>query len=143
MKRMDYTISGHGRQRTITPLSNRAKERTPAPVEFGELTEAKLFLKTTQAEGFRFAGANLIDPEQKQVKNRYYVIGDDGQLTAVGDDWGPLDTVWEEGDVMPGQSRNTGTEAVIEKIVKGDSARKMMGCDLAFLLRLRSIAGLN
>jgi hypothetical protein len=44
---------------------------------------------------------------------------------------------------MPGQSRNTGTEAVIEKIVKGDSARKMMGCDLAFLLRLRSIAGLN
>ena len=43
---------------------------------------------------------------------------------------------------MPGQVRNTGTEAVIKQIIRGDAAR-MMHCDIAFILEVRNIAGLN
>jgi hypothetical protein len=141
MKKMDYSVGGGGRIRTITGLSDRAKNRTPEPLEF-DIANAKEFLKSSQAEGFRFSGAELIDPAQKLVKNRYFFIGDGGQLIPCGDDWGPLDTVWEVGDVMPGRERNTGTQAVVEQIVKGEMAQKM-GCSIAFILRLRNIAGMN
>ncbi len=140
---MDYTVSGRGKSRTIAALTDRAKRRTPEPLEFDNLADAKEFLKASQAEGFRFAGAELIDRDQRLVKNRYFTVGDGGQLTACGQDWGPLDTVWEVGDVMPGQARNTGIEMIVEKIVKGDFARERMGCDIAFILRPRNISGLN
>ncbi len=84
----------------------------------------------------------MIDPEQKLVKNRYFIVGDGGQLVLSGEDRGPLDTVWEDGDVMPGQAQNTGTGAIVEQIIKGEMATKM-GCGIAFVLRLRNIAGLN
>jgi hypothetical protein len=79
--------------------SRSAKERTPDPVTFASRPEALTFLKDSQTEGYRFSGAELVDPEQKLVKNRYFVIGSDGQLTPAGEDNGPRNTVWEVGDV--------------------------------------------
>jgi hypothetical protein len=142
MKKMDYTVSGRGRHRTITPLTDRAKGRTSEPLEFPDVPEALEFLNEAQAEGFRFAGANLIDRRQKQVRNRYFSAVDGGQFVLCGEDWGPLDTVWEVGDVMPGQKRNTGIEAIIDQILQGDVAKRL-DCDLAFILRMRNIAGVN
>jgi hypothetical protein len=142
MKRMDYTVGGRGRKRTITPLTDRAKFRTPEPLEFSDVPEALEFVRSSQVNGYRFAGAELVDPNQKLVKNCYFSISDGGQLVPCGQDWGPRDPVWEVGDVMPGQARNTGIESVIEQIVTGDEA-KQLGCDIAFLLRMRNIAGVN
>jgi hypothetical protein len=82
----------------------------------------------------------LVDPVQRLVKNRYFVIGNDGQLTLSGEDHGPRDTVWDVGDVMPGRDRNTETEAVIENILQGPGVRDRFGCDLAFVLRLHRVA---
>jgi hypothetical protein len=143
MKKMDYTIGFQagraGQKWTATALTDRAKERTPEPVTFAGRPEALTFLKDSQAEGYRFSGAELVDPEQRLVKNRYFVIGGDGQLTLSGEDNGPRDTVWEVGDVMPGRGRNAGTEAVIENILQGPGVRERFGCDLAFLLRLHRV----
>jgi hypothetical protein len=143
MKKMDYTLgleaSPAGRNWTATSLTDRARERTPETVTFGDRADALKFLKDSQAEGYRFSGASLIDPEQKLVKNRYFVIGADGDLTLSGDDNGPRDTVWEIGDVMPGRNGDTGTEAVIEEILQGFAVRERFGCDLAFLLRVHRI----
>jgi hypothetical protein len=142
LKRMDYTAGLIGGRWTITPLSVRAKERTLKSVSFPTVAEAKVFLKTAQSEGFRFSGADLIDPAQRLVRNRYFHIGDNGELTPSGQDRGPEDTAWEVGDVMPGQERNTGTEAIVERIVKGEDAHRL-GCDIAFILRVRNIARMN
>jgi len=97
------------------------------------------FLKSSQQAEYRFSGAELIDPEQKLVMNRYFAIVENGQLVACGQDWGPRDTVWEVGDVMPGQARNTGGEAVIDQILPGEMAKR----HIAFLLRTKSISGVN
>jgi hypothetical protein len=99
-------------------------------------------MKAAQNEGFRFSGADLVDPTQKLARNRYFHIGDNGELLPSGQDRGPADPAWEVGDVMPGQERNTGTEAIVEQIVKGEDAHRL-GCDIAFILRLRNIAGMN
>ena len=69
-------------------MTDRAKERTPETVIFAGRPEALKFLKDSQAEGYRFSGAELVDPEQRLVKNRYFVIGGDGQLTPSGEDNG-------------------------------------------------------
>ena len=103
---------------------------------FAGRPEALTFLKNSQAEGYRFSGAELVDPVQRLVKNRYFVIGNDGQLTLSGEDHGPRDTVWDVGHAMPGRDRNTETEAVIENILQGPGVRDRFGCDLAFVLRL-------
>ena len=142
MKKMDYTISWNAGSHTVTALSDRAKFRTPVPLVFAEHAEVKVFLNASRAEGFRFSGAETVDPEQKFVKNRYFIVGDAGQLIPCGEDWGSLDTVWEVGDVMPGRERNTGTQTIVEQIVRGEMVQKM-GCDIAFILRLRNIAGLK
>ncbi len=143
MKKMDYTIGFQagraGQKWTATALTDRAKERTPEPVTFASRPEALAFLKDSQAEGYRFSGAELVDPEQKLVKNRYFVIGSDGQLTPAGEDNGPRNTVWEVGDVKPGSGGNAGTEAVIENILQGPAVRERFGCDLAFLLRVHRV----
>ena len=147
MKKMDYTIGFQagraGRNWTATALTDRAKERTPEPMTFAGRPEALKFLKDSQAEGYRLSGAELVDPEQKLVKNRYFVIGRDGQLTPAGEDNGPRNTVWEVGDVKPGSGGNVGTEAVIENILQGPGVRERFGLrPLAFLLRVhRSLAG--
>jgi len=74
MKKMDYTIGFQGgragQKWTATALTDRAKERTPEPVMFAGRPEASKFLKDSQAEGYRFSGAELVDPEQRLVKNR-------------------------------------------------------------------------
>ncbi len=88
-------------------------------MRFVDRPEALKFLKDSQFEGYRLSGAGLLDPEQRLVKNRYFVIGADGGLTLSGEDNGPRDTVWEIGDVMPGRDRSTGTEAVVENILQG------------------------
>ena len=143
MKKMDYTIGSQagraGRKWTATALTDRAKERTPEPLAFASRQEALTFLKDSQAEGYRFSGAELVDPEQKLVKNRYFVIGSDGKLMPAGEDNGPLNTVWEVGDVKPGRDRNVGTEAVIENILQGPAVRERFGCDLAFMLRAHRV----
>ncbi len=144
MNKMDYTIGFQGgragQKWTATALTDRAKERTPEPVMFAGRPEALKFLKDSQAEGYRFSGAELVDPEQRLVKNRYFVIGGDGQLMLSGEDNGPRNTVWEIGDVKPGRDRSMGTEAVIENILQGPGVRERFGCDLAFLLRLHPVA---
>jgi hypothetical protein len=144
MKKMDYTLgleAGRaGRNWTATALTDRAKERTPEPVTFGGRAEALKFLKDSQSEGYRFSGAGLLDPEQRLVKNRYFIIGDGGELTLSGEDNGPRDTVWEPGDVMPGRDRSTGTEAIVENILQGVGVRERFGCDLAFVLRLHRVS---
>jgi hypothetical protein len=143
MKKMDYTIGFQagraGQKWTATALTDRAKERTPEPVTFAGRPEALKFLKDSQAEGYRFSGAELVDPEQRLVKNRYFVIGGDGQLTLSGEDNGPRNTVWEIGDVKPGRDRSMGTEAIIENILQGPGVRERFGCDLAFILRLHVV----
>lgn len=140
MKKMDYTIGFHGggagRQWTVAALSDRAKERTSEPLAFADRTDALKFLKDSQAGGYRFSGAELVDSEQKLVKNRYFVIANDGQLTPAGEDNGPRNTVYEIGDIKPGSGSNAGTEAVIEAILQGTGVRERFGCDLAFLLRV-------
>ncbi len=69
MKKMDYTIGFQagraGQKWTATALTDRAKERTPEPVTFAGCPEALTFLKDSQAEGYRFSGAELVDPEQR------------------------------------------------------------------------------
>lgn len=142
MKKMDYTISGAGAKRTITALSDRGKEQTPEPISFENVASAKAFLKTAQAEGFRFSGAELVDPEQKLVKNGYFTVVNGGQLVQSGQDWGPLDTVWEVGDVMPHHGKNTGVEVIVEQIIKGEAAQKM-GFGIVFVLRERNISTMN
>jgi hypothetical protein len=142
MKKMDYTISWNAGSHTVTALSDRAKFRTPVPLVFAEHAEVKVFLNASRTEGFRFSGADTVAPEQKLVKNRYFIVGDAGQLIPCGEDWGPLETVWEVGDVIPGRETNTCTQAVVEQIIKGDMAQKME-CGIAFILQLRNIAGLN
>src|SRR5208282_5566285 len=101
MKKMDYTIgfqAGHAGQKwTATALTDRAKERTPETVTFAGRPEALKFLKDSQAEGYRFSGAELVDREQRLVKNRYFVIGGDGQLTPAGEDNGPRGRSVENG----------------------------------------------
>jgi len=143
MKKMDYTIGFQagraGQKWTATALTDRAKERTPEPLIFVSRPEALTFLKSSQAEGYRFSGAELVDPEQKLVKNRYFVIGGDGKLTPAGEDNGPRNPVWEVGDVKPGSGANAGTEAVIENILQGPGVRARFGCDLAFLLRVHRV----
>ena len=147
MKKMDYTIgleAGRAGQKwTATALTDRAKERTPEPVTFVGRPEALKFLKDSQAEGYRFSGAELVDPEHRLVKNRYFVISDDGQFILSGEDSGPRDTVWEIGDVMPGRDRSMGTEAIVESILQGAGVRERFGCDLAFILRLHYVAREN
>ena len=145
MKKMDYTIGFQGGRPgpvwTAKALTDRANVRTPDPITFEDRQAALKFLKVSQAEGYRFAGAWFVDPEQRMVRNRYFVIGASGELVLSGEDNGPRDTVWEVGDVKPVRDRNSGTEAVIENILQGPGVRERFGCDLAFVLRLQPIRG--
>ena len=136
---MDYTIGfeagGAGQKWTATALTDRAKERTPEPVTFAGRPEALTFLKNSQAEGYRFSGAELVDPVQSLVKNRYFVIGSDGQLSLSGEDNGPRDTVWDVGtDVMPGPP--TGTPPKPKPSLK--TFFKGRGCETGLVATSRS-----
>ena len=130
MKKMDYTIGFQagrtGRTWTATALTDRAKGRTPEPVMFVGSSRSFGVPEELAGGGLQVFRRGLVDPEQKLVKNRYFVIGGDGQLTPSGEDNGPRDTVWEVGDVMPGNDRNAGTEACHRKHSSGTrGARKV------------------
>jgi hypothetical protein len=75
MKKMDYSMSGSAGFYSASALGDRAKARTPEPLRFADRAGALVFLKAAQAEGCRFSGADTVDPEQKLVKNRYFIAG--------------------------------------------------------------------
>lgn len=142
MRKMDYSIGMDGpRKSIITALTERAKLHTPEPLTFDDKQKALAFLKEGQAEGYRFSGKETVDPEQPLVKNGYFA-NVNGQLIPCGQDWGPVDTVWEVGDVKPGQARNTGGQSVVERIIGGDEAKKH-GFGLMFILRQKDISKVN
>ena len=141
MKKMDYTVEGTAARHTFTPISERAKLRTPEPVTFTDAASARENLKAAQKNGFTFSGAHLVDSEQKPVKYGYFVVQNDGTLNPVGQDWGPPDSVYEIGDAMLGGPKN-GKEAIIEKIVTGDFANKM-GFGVVFIIKERDVSTSN
>lgn len=143
MKKFDYAIrlqgGSAGQEWMFTPMTDRAKERTPQPLKFANRQEALAFLQDSQAQGYQFSGAERVDPEQKRLKNRYFVIGSDGQLRPAGEDSGPCHTLWEVGDVRSPSGGDPRTEAVIEAILQGPGARERFGCDIAFPLRVHRV----
>jgi hypothetical protein len=139
MKEMDYIIVGRGRQITITAGSDRAKRRTPEPLIFDESVGALAFVRSISAEGFRFSGQELIDPDHKRLKYVYFVRTIGGRFEPAGQDWGPAEPVFEPGDVYPGGPRN-GQQAVVLAVVKGESARANGG-EVMVLLEARPVEG--
>lgn len=135
MKEMDYIITGRGKQRTITARSDRAKKRDPEPVIFQDIPTALVFVKSACADGYRFSGQELVDPEYKLLKYVYYARTIGGRFERAGQDWGPPDPVFEPGDVYPGGPRN-GKQAVVLAVVKGEPARANGG-DVMVLLEER------
>jgi hypothetical protein len=139
MGKMDYTVAGTAKNPVIEPLSEQAKIRTPASVTFENRKDALDFMLNAQIEGFRFSGANLLDPAQKNVKTRYF-LRRDNQLVEIGHDWGPRVPVVVVGDLMPLRDEN-GTvvgEAEVEAILDGDHIPSEMGCTIAFVLKERT-----
>lgn len=115
---MDYSVSGTAIKPVFEPLSDNARARTPGALKFENRESALDFMLRSQAEGFRFSGAHLIDPEQKLVKIGYFLKHPDG-LIQIGSDWGPRVPVWAVGDMMPIRDGNgvQDREAEIEEIL--------------------------
>jgi hypothetical protein len=136
---MDYNVSGRPDKPIFEPQSDAAKARTPEPIQFADRESAFDFMLAAQAEGFRFSGANLIDPAQKPVKNRYFLKDRDG-LIPTGSDWGPRVPVWVVGDVMPIHDASGAQvgEAEIEAILDNDQVPKLFGCNIAFILKKKT-----
>jgi hypothetical protein len=98
-------------------------------------------VRKDEAEGYTFLGHHNVDATKKLVKNGYFVIGPGGRLIQAGQDWGPSQSVYEEGDTLRGGPRN-GKEATIERILSGDEARKL-GFGLVFVVRERDVSRAN
>lgn len=141
MKKLDYDVECIGARRTITPRTDRAKARTPEPVNFNDNASALRFVKAASAEGYRFSGQDLVDPAYKLLRYVYFVRGIGGPFARAGQDWGPRDPVFEPGDIYPGGPRN-GKEAVVLSVVTDDSA-KANGGDIMILLEERPIGSAN
>jgi len=135
MKTMDYTVGGNVVEPAFTPLSERAKQRTPGTIVFKRRADALEFMKVAEAEGYRFSGAELIDTERKSVKYGYFVSGPNGQLIPCGQDWGPVDTVFEKGDLLPARD---GVEAVIQMVVTGRVA-ELAGVGVMIVVEQRPV----
>jgi hypothetical protein len=58
------------------------------------------------AEGYRFSDRQLVDREYKLVRCGYFIRTNSGQLVRTGQDWGPLDPVFDPGNIYPGGPRN-------------------------------------
>ena len=86
MKEMDYEVTGLGAQRTITARTDRAKRRTPEPMSLNDNASALKFVKAANAEGYRFSGQELVDPEYKIVKYVYFVRVSGGRFEPAGQD---------------------------------------------------------
>jgi hypothetical protein len=139
MKQMDYVVEGAGAQRTITPRSDRAKQRTPGAVNFATIAEALEFVKAGVAEGLRFSGRELVDRGYRLVRYGYFMEPQPGQFVEAGHrDWGPPDPVFEIGDVYPGGPRG-GKHADITNIIVGDEARRV-GVDVMVTFKERDVS---
>jgi hypothetical protein len=140
MRSIDYDIGWSAGKVTITARSERAKNRTPEPLSLDR--EAALeTVRGDEAQGYSFLGHQFVDKTKQLVKNGYFVMGPGGRLTPAGQDWGPSQSVYEEGDTLRGGPRN-GKEAVIEKILTGDFAQKM-GFGVVFVLKERDVSNAN
>jgi hypothetical protein len=135
MKPMDYVVTGAGRERTFTPRTDRAKERTPEPVIFKDLASSLDFMKAVEADGFRVSGAELVDSTRKLVRYGYFVSGPGGQLIPRGHDMGPRDTVFEPGDSL---GVKDGWEAIVRQVVTGKVA-ELAGCGVMILVEERKV----
>jgi len=140
MRKIDYDIGWNSGKVTITARSERAKGRTPDPLVL-ERRAALELIKNDEAAGYSFLGHEFVDRTKRLVKNGYFIISPGGKLVEAGQDWGPSNPVYEEGDTLMGGPRN-GKEAKIEKVVRGDSAEKM-GFGVVFLLRERDVSNAN
>ena len=107
MKEMDYVVMGTVAQRIITARSARGKLRTPEALIFDNTDAALAFIRSSNQEGFRFSGQDLIDPEYRLVKYVYFVrpIGG-GRFQPAGQDFGPPESVFEPGDIHTGGARD-------------------------------------
>jgi|SRR5580692_8497577 hypothetical protein len=141
MKQMDYSVSGSGAKRTITPRSERAKKRTTEVQEFADNASALEFVDAGVAEGYRFSGREIVDHKYKLVKYGYFVRTDDGQFVRCGQDWGPPDPVFEPGDIYPGGPR-AGRHADIVSVVTGDEAKKN-GVSVMMIVQERDVSKMN
>lgn len=140
MRSIDYEIGWKAGKATITARSDRAKNRTPEPIVIDRAAALDL-VRDDEARGRTLLGHQHIDEDKRLVKNGYIIIGTGGRLIPAGQDWGPSETVYENGDTIRGGSGN-GKEGVIERIVTGKFAQKM-GFGLVFVLGERDISNAN
>jgi hypothetical protein len=140
MKKWDYEITMSGLKRTITPKSDRAKQRTPEPQEFAINDEALVFVKAGAAEGLLFANRGFMDREYRNVRYHYFVDVN-GQLVPTGQDNGPPDPMFEIGDVYPGGPRD-GKHFDITAVVTGEMARAN-GCGVMVIGKVRDVSNAN
>ncbi len=136
MKPLDYVVTGAGRRRTLTPLSDKAKQKTPEPLAFEDSESTLEFVKGAEAEGYTFSGAELVDTTRKLVKYGYFVSGRGGQLIQLGQDWGPRDTVFEPGDSL---GVKNGREDIILQVVTGKMA-ELAGVSVMIVLEERPVS---
>ncbi len=141
MKQMDYWISGSGARRTITPRSERGKQRTAEVQEFSDNASALEFVNAGIADGYRFSGREIVDRTYRLVKYGYFVHGDKGQLVQAGQDNGPPDPVFEPGDVYPGGPKD-GRHADIVSVITGDEAQKH-GVGVMVIIKERDVSKMN
>jgi hypothetical protein len=140
MKEMDYVVTGAGARRTITPRSERAKQRTPETQEFADNASALEFVKAGVEEGYRFSGREIIDREYRLARYGYFVKTE-GSLACSGQDWGPPDPVFEPGDTYPGGPRN-GKHATVLEVITGEFAKKN-GLGVMVILGERDVSKVN
>jgi hypothetical protein len=131
MKKWDYGITGSGSERTFTPMSDRAKKKNSDPVTFKDVAGALEFMKTSEAEGYRFSGAELVDKNRKRAKYGYFVKLPNGQLAQSPNvNWGPFDCAYEAGDSL---GIKDGKEGIVLNVVKGKMA-ELAGVDVMIVV---------
>jgi len=139
MKAMDYVVTGAGQERTFTPRTDRAKQKTPELITFKDLPSALEFMKTAEADGYRFSGAELVDTTRKLVKYGYFAKASGGQLIPRGQDLGPRDAVFEAGDSL---GVRDGREGIVLNVVTGKVAELAgVGVMIVFEEREASLKG--
>lgn len=141
MKQMDYWIGLSGARRTITPKSERAKQRTAEAQEFADNASALEFVKAGIAAGYRFSGREIVDRDYRLVRYGYFIQRNNGTLVQAGQDNGPPDPVFEPGDVYPGGPRD-GKHADIIAVVAGDEASKH-GVGVMVIAKERDVSKMN
>ncbi len=139
MKRFDFKVELHAGTRRFVPNTERAIAKTPGPVSFTDRAESLAYLQQLQRDGFRVGSADLVDPEQRNVRYGYFLEGPHGQLVPTANsDNGPSDTAYEVGDTLMGGPRNS-QEARIKTIITGEVAAKL-GFGVVFVITLRDVS---